>query len=168
MPDDAILNALSKRADLEARISKAEEVVRRSKVQIAEITRFIKQWEKFSGRSADDMQTAKILQTGPDLISGDASGDSSKNPKKEQVASEVIHILEKSGKPLSRTDLFKQLQERGVTINGANPEMVLSTMLWRTRDAFDIIRLKSGGYALSKMLQAGDEEDTTELDETDD
>lgn len=166
MSDDAILNAVSKRAELEARISRAEESIRRYKVQAAEISRFIKQWEKFSGRSADEVQVAKSLQTPQHLRLAEMFGDPAKNPKKEEIAKQVVEILEAAGIPLSRADLFKRLQDRGVTLHGANPEMVLSTMLWRTRDAFNIIRLKSGGYALPKMIQAWEEEeDTTEFGE---
>lgn len=151
MPDDAISNALSKRADLEGRIAKAEEVIKRSKAQILEINRFIKQWEKFSGRSAEDIQLTKSLTSDADL-SGRLSITEAANPKKEVVAEAAIQILEEAGRPMSRADLYAALQSRGILINGSNPEMVLSTMLWRTRDAFGIQRLKSGGYALQSMI----------------
>lgn len=171
MSDEAIMNALARRTDLEGKIAKAEETIKRSRAQIIEINKFIKQWEKFSGKSADQVTSANPLQNREDLQLDSPSrglAPSNQNPKKEKVAEEVIHILENAGKPLSRSDLFRQLQARGVTLHGANPEMVLSTMLWRTRDAYDIVRLKSGGYALPKLLQAGDEEDTSEMDELDD
>jgi len=170
MSDEAILNALARRADLESKIAKAEEAIRRSRSQIIEITKFIRQWEKFSGKTADQIINASALQNNMDFSRSSATSislSSNQNPKKEKVAGEVIHILENAGKPLSRAELFKRLQSRGITLHGGNPEMVLSTMLWRTRNAFDIIRLKSGGYALPKMLQDGDEEDTTEIDEID-
>lgn len=38
------------------------------------------------------------------------------------------------------------LRERGLIIEGAEPETVLSTMLWRMRDAAKIVHLKNVGY----------------------
>lgn len=70
------------------------------------------------------------------------------NPKKEVVAQEVHAYLKAHGKPLSRKELFEKLSDNGFIIRGADPEMVLSTMLWRTADEFGIERLKSGGYSL--------------------
>jgi hypothetical protein len=163
MSDDAIANALSKRADLESRIVKAEEVIKRSKAQILEINRFIKQWEKFSGRAADDIQPAKSLPYDADFSRSQPTAEAAGNPKKETVAEAAIHILEKVGKPMSRAELYTALQADGVRIQGANPEMVLSTMLWRTRDAFGIHRLKSGGYALQSMIEEQDQIDTDDL-----
>lgn len=75
------------------------------------------------------------------------------NPKKEVVAQEVHAYLKAHGKPLSRRELFQKLSDNGFIIRGANPEMVLSTMLWRTADQFGIERLGSGGYALKQWSQ---------------
>jgi len=156
MSDDAIRNAVAKRADLEAKIAKSEELIRRSRAQIAEINRFIKQWEKFSGRSADDVSHSNKENQKLNSVDSDIS-ESPNNPKKEIVAAAVVEILAKAGRPVSRADLFKALQDEGLIIYGAHPEMVLSTMLWRTRDDFGIIRLKSGGYTLAELLQSHDD-----------
>lgn len=162
MPDEAILNALAKKAELEIRITKSEEVIKRSRAQIIEISRFIKQWEKFSGRSADGLQEHKLLNGNKDYVLGQSVEKAATNPKKEVVAERVVSILEESGHSMSRAELFRALQEGGIHLQGANAEMVLSTMLWRTRDAFNIIRLKSGGYALPSMIGAQDEIDHDE------
>jgi hypothetical protein len=170
MSDQAIQNAISKRVELESRIVKAEDVIRRSKLQIAEINRFIKQWEKFSGRSTDDVSTSKSLENNVNVHnyqSGDVSARATNNPRKEEVAAEVVKILSDTEFPMSRTDLYKALLARGVTINGSNPEMVLSTMLWRTRDVFGITRLKSGGYCLASCA-APDDIDYSDRDISDD
>ncbi|MGN6424000.1 MAG: hypothetical protein ACTHLA_11885 [Asticcacaulis sp.] len=158
MSDDAIINALAKRAELEVRIAKAEEVIKRSKAQILEVNRFIKQWEKYSSRSVDDFLSSKTLSNKVDSTTR-TSQDNAKNPKKEEIAEAVVEILEKTGKAMSRSDLFKALQERGIVLYGANPEMLLSTMLWRTKEAFGINRLKGGGYALPDMIASEDEVD---------
>jgi hypothetical protein len=46
---------------------------------------------------------------------------------------------------MSRNDLFEALESRGIIIRGADPKVVLGTMLWRTED---IIRLRGHGYWL--------------------
>lgn len=70
------------------------------------------------------------------------------NPKKEVIAQEVRALLKAAGRPLSRKELFKKLTDNGFSIRGTNPEMVLSTMIWRTAGDFGIERLDTGGYAL--------------------
>jgi hypothetical protein len=70
------------------------------------------------------------------------------NPKKELVVRVARTIIKKKGRPLQRGPLFEALREHGLIINGADPEMVLSTMLWRKRD--EIIRLPDHGYWLAE------------------
>lgn len=76
------------------------------------------------------------------------------NPKKEAIAQEVHAYLRAAGGPLSRSELFSRLADNGFIIHGTNPEMVLSTMLWRTADQFGIERLGSGGYGLKSWRQS--------------
>lgn len=70
------------------------------------------------------------------------------NPKKEVIAQEVRDYLKAGGRPMSRRELFQRLCNDGITLRGTNPEVVLSTMLWRAGNMFGIERLNSGGYAL--------------------
>jgi hypothetical protein len=67
-----------------------------------------------------------------------------KNPSREAVAAASLDIIIASGRPQSRKELFDALHERGLVISGKDPEMVLSTMLWRSQDR--IVRLPSFGY----------------------
>jgi fructose-specific phosphotransferase system component IIB len=168
MSDEAIKNALSRRADLEIKISKAEELIKRSKSQITEINKFIKQWERFSGKSVDAISLEKAMSEVENIlnfITSPKEATQKQNPKKERVAEEVVHILQKEQRPVSRDELFEMLQTKGISLHGTNPRMVLSTMLWRIGDAYDIVRLKSGGYTLRNMIAQGDEEDTSSIDE---
>jgi hypothetical protein len=70
-----------------------------------------------------------------------------RNSKKEEVADAAYEIIRERGEPVSRSDLYKELIARGLRIEGSDPEMVLSTMLWRMKDR--VVRLKSGGYWLA-------------------
>ncbi|MER9063943.1 hypothetical protein [Mesorhizobium sp. M0698] len=67
----------------------------------------------------------------------------------DELAERGRAIIRERNEPVSRTDLFKALTERGLTIAGTDPEMVLSTMLWRTRDR--VARVKGGGYWLADV-----------------
>jgi FtsZ-binding cell division protein ZapB len=66
------------------------------------------------------------------------------NPDRRFVADKVVEILRNEGRPLSRKELFDRLSKVGVEIQGKDPLMVLSTMLWRSKSK--VRRLKSGGY----------------------
>ena len=48
-----------------------------------------------------------------------------------------------------REELFPALIEKGFVIEGNDPHMVLSTMLWRMKDKAKIVRLRGGGYWLA-------------------
>lgn len=167
MSDNAIRTALSKRAEVEDRIRKLERRIKREKEQIIEINKFIQQWEKFSGRAVSSVVEPNALNEKGDFAA--TVGNSQVrmvpvNPRKEEVAEIAKQVLISAGKPLSRNELFKLLTAKGLTIHGSNPEMVLSTMLWRTRDTSNIVRLKSGGYCLKENASPEDADDSDQDD----
>lgn len=74
------------------------------------------------------------------------------NPKKEDVANAAREILEECGEPLPCSKLHKKLIDRGVVIEGKDPQAVLITMLWRQKDK--VQRIKGGGYWLTEQSAA--------------
>ena len=81
-------------------------------------------------------------------LAGELKGRSARtkgNPSKEEVAAKVKVLILERGLPIARNDLFEALESRGIIIRGADPKVVLGTMLWRTED---IIRLRGHGYWL--------------------
>ena len=72
------------------------------------------------------------------------------NPRKEEVARHVREVIEAEQRPMSRKELFQRLKARGVTLQGKNPEMVLSTMLWRAGEDAGVVRIQRGGYWLKE------------------
>jgi hypothetical protein len=66
------------------------------------------------------------------------------NPSRTDVADACLELISRAEKPLSRAELFDGLAERGLAIDGQNPLMVFSTMLWRERSR--IARLRGYGY----------------------
>ncbi len=154
MTDAAILAALKKRQELEERIAKTEAKIKVFKTQIVEITAFIAQWEKFSGHPAPSLALTNLSQNETDS-EPDATGNSSK----EEVASAAREVLHRASGPLSRSELHKKLSFQGLRIHGKNPEMVLSTMLWRAGKGAGIVRLKTGGYSLTELTNPQDQDD---------
>ncbi|TAV50394.1 hypothetical protein ELI30_19785 [Rhizobium leguminosarum] len=73
---------------------------------------------------------------------------SKKNPDKRDVAAQVAAMLMDSDKPLSRREIYENLKAAGIEIRGKDPEMVLSTMLWRAGEEFSIENKKGMGYIL--------------------
>jgi hypothetical protein len=164
MSDDAIRVALAKRAEAEERIKKLERNIKRCKDQIIEINSFIRAWEKFSGRSVDALQGAKPLSDKGEFVANVAAQSPRMvpvNSRKEEVAEAARQILAEAGRPLPRSELFQEIIKRGLTIVGKDPEMILSTMLWRTRNDSGIARLKSGkGYCLQADADPAETDDS--------
>ena len=69
-----------------------------------------------------------------------------RNPPREEVVEACMEIISAAGKPLSRQELYDGLLARGMQVYGKDPQMVLSTMLWRSQE--QIVRLPSFGYWL--------------------
>jgi hypothetical protein len=60
------------------------------------------------------------------------------------VVDVALQIIQERGEPMARRELFDELAGRGIVIQGKDPEMVLSTMLWRSKEK--IVRLPGHGY----------------------
>lgn len=152
MTDKALANAQSKRDSLAAEINSLAQRAHDLKRDLAKIDAWIAQWHEFV---ATDITSMAAVAGSPKMETegGDAEPKKRRatgNPKKEDVAEEARQIIQERGEPVSRADLFKALAERGVVISSeTDPEMVLSTMLWRMRD--HVVRLKSGGYWLAEI-----------------
>lgn len=67
-----------------------------------------------------------------------------KNPPKGIVVDAVCEILAAAGRPLGVTELYDRLLARDIEIQGRRPDVVLTTMLWRSRDR--LIRFDKVGY----------------------
>lgn len=138
MTETAIKKALSRREALIRSIEILEQRLSTAKTELENANRFIGAWVDFA--SEDEL---KELGPALDAVSA-ASEKPLSNPSKEKVASEAASIIRHLRRPLRRTELFQALERAGVRIYGKNPEMVLSTMLWRMRKK--IVRLEKYGY----------------------
>jgi hypothetical protein len=141
MSDKAYQNATARREELAREINQGQQRLEALRSELRSVDTFLDQWRKFAGVTvsvaANDAQdiASFTLQVSPPRR---------KNSKKEEVAKAAYEIIASEGRPLFRGELFKKLIERGLIIEGSDPEMVLSTMLWRMRNV--VIRLPGGGY----------------------
>jgi hypothetical protein len=135
MSDSALENAMARRDILASEISSREAEIKEKRSEIERLNKWIKTWHDLSGIPAPD-PVANVPDT--------AFAPWQRNPKKEQVARMAVRILKETGKPMPRHELYEALKARGVTLLGSDPEMVLSTMLWRMRKV--ITRLPKLGY----------------------
>lgn len=145
MSDAALRNAEARRDTLAAQINTALQQVEEWRKDLRRTEAFITDWHTFAGTEAGpdsgDTETPKSLYRW-DPPAG-------RNSSKEIVAGAAREIIKARGEPVSRTNLYEALIERGLRINGKEPLVVLSTMLWRMRDA--VARVKGGGYWLAEV-----------------
>lgn len=145
MTDQALENALRRRDDLAAQINKSQQQIEEWKRELTHTDSFISAWHQFAGTPGDDVPpTPSVVAALPPL----PKKKNRNNSKKEEVAAEVRRLIEAAGRPIPRADLYRTLTEKGFVIEGTDPDMVLSTMLWRAGEAAGVKRLDKGGYWL--------------------
>jgi len=66
------------------------------------------------------------------------------NPSRTKVADTAVAVIMDLKRPVPRNELFAEVTKRGIQINGIDPLMVFSTMLWRERER--VIRIRGYGY----------------------
>jgi len=148
MADRALENAeamlkqlLERRKTLNAELINIED-------QIGQITKFVKSWHLFAEADPAGIDHNSVIAVGAQENKPEPSQPvkpkQPKNTDRVIVGDEVLKIIRERGQPVSRADLYEELTNRGMVILGKDNEMVLSTMLWRSRDR--IVRLKTGGY----------------------
>jgi hypothetical protein len=138
--DKPLKNAERKRDSLAAEINSLAQRTEELKREIAKIDDWIAQWHEFAGKDEAATAAPESHEPAPPAA---RSARTKGNPSKEEVAAKVKELILERGLPISRNDLFESLESRGIIIRGADPKVVLGTMLWRTEG---IIRLRGHGY----------------------
>lgn len=145
MADAALKNAIARQRELRDKMVKHREALDRIRQEqledaeaLDEINSFIRMWHHMAGSQPD----AEQEQTEPSV--SESKTTRPKNPDRMLVVEKCVEYIRTAGKPLARRELFDRLQKDGIIIRGKDAEMVLSTMLWRTKDL--IKRLPQGGY----------------------
>jgi hypothetical protein len=138
LSDKAYENATSRRNELAIAIASAQQTLESLRSELKNVDKFIADWHSFAGTQPP---------VGAPTIMGDPSQPIFKmrrNSRKEEVAEAAIAMIREAGVPLSRATLLEGLVGRGLIIEGGEPDVVLSTMLWRMKGK--IVRLQKGGY----------------------
>lgn len=149
MTDVALERAIVRIAQLEQEISAQKNAIndansRLSRLEAAraELAAWIEQWHLLAGTQGAPVAAERNEISLP--VEKPVKRVRPKNPDREEVVEKALEIIRENERPMSRHDLFKALGARGVVIAGKDPEMVLSTMLWRSKDK--IVRLVPFGY----------------------
>lgn len=69
-----------------------------------------------------------------------------RNSRKEDVADAARRLILQRGAAIPRPELYQLLVKEGMVIEGSDPETVLSTMLWRTKDQPGVVHIRNHGY----------------------
>ena len=145
MSDAALENAHTRRGALAAQINVLQQQLETVRRELQLVDEFIARWHTFAS-----------LEDNEPLTRADSSADNSRpegrrrrpvNPSRDLVGDVVESLLRDWGRPASRARLFAELPEHDIHIQGTNPEMVFSTMLWRLKDRF--VRVPGKGYWLA-------------------
>lgn len=148
MSDKALSNAEAKRNQLLDRKKALSAELSDLDGQLDQIERFIAAWHQFaSGDTESAVDNFTLLSPSQNQNKPETSKKPSRNSKKEVVADAARKIIFQRGEPISRADLYEALMGYGLTIEGGDPDMVLSTMLWRMKH--QVVRLRTGGYWLA-------------------
>lgn len=139
MSDSAIRTALSQKAQLERDVASLTARLSTKRAELEKTERFIESWLDFASP-----EEKAALDFEPRVLDTSGVYQKVQNPKKEDVASAAVEIIRAYGAPMSREKLARALAERGIQLTGEDPDKVLSTMLWRMKDA--VVRLPGFGY----------------------
>lgn len=164
--DVALQNAVARRdharqrlLDIGAKINELYEARVRLAEEVQRADAFIDTWYEMAGLpnpKVVERKESKPVQTAP------TPEPRPQNPNRRDVTLKAVQYIREAGKPLSRAEIWERLVADNVIIHGKNPEMVLSTMLWRTKDL--IRRLRGGGYwPVADPLPAGHATDIMDL-----
>jgi hypothetical protein len=145
MSDVALTNAMARMKEIQRWISERERELERisngiriARQDLEKTHSFIRTWHEMAG-----IPLPRDLEQDEPMASL-ASPRRPKNPDREFIVDKSLEIIRSHGVPMARRELYESLIRRGVIINGKDPEMVLSTMLWRTKEK--IVRLPPYGY----------------------
>lgn len=148
MADAGRRNAEILRSRIVARMEQVSAEAADLQAQLENVDAFLdmlSQYEALQMSGDEGVEQEKQLPPVENRIVAAAKGRKRpKNPDRETVVQLAYELIDLQGRPMGRAELFEQLANQGVVILGKDPEMVLSTMLWRSKDK--IVRLDKFGY----------------------
>lgn len=151
MADAALENAMARRGHMIDRLTEVANEINAliekhgaMRSELEDVEGFIRMWHRMAGTQPPATLEQKVAVEG-------AEGGKRirpKNPPREDVATACVSYILDADRPMGRAELLEKLTEDGIIIRGKDPAMVLSTMLWRSKDV--VRRLRKGGYWLAQ------------------
>lgn len=149
MTDPAIKNALDQHDALAKSINSLNQQLEDARRDLAKVEQFIALWKEFSGEEVDTSEIAPLRNRTRTRHVRLVGGEKPVNPPKERIGDVIEAFLKSRQKPASRKELQEHLKEVGIHLQGTDPDMVLSTMLWRMPERFT--RIPPHGYWLKNV-----------------
>ena len=147
---DTVLDAATTRmAEVEAQIAEQRNAIMdasarlaRLEAERADVAAWIEMWHRLAGTQGRPVaaEQNELLRT----VDKSVKRKRPNNPDKSVVVDKALEIIRQQGEPMGRKALFNALAESGIVLEGTDPQMVLSTMLWRSKER--IVRLVPFGY----------------------
>ena len=150
MVDKALANAQARQNAIRLEvlsISQEMDRLRSRRIELVEefekVSEFVRTWYEMAGIKrpvSKPNSSAKLSQEQP----ATPVHRRPTNTNRTDVAHKSVEYIRDEGRPLLRREIYERLQRDEIVIHGKDPLMVLSTMLWRSKDI--VRRLKGGGY----------------------
>ncbi|MBI5262488.1 MAG: hypothetical protein HY852_11810 [Bradyrhizobium sp.] len=132
MGESALENAEKRRDRIAADINALQAKIEQKRKELERVNAFISDYQMFaSGEPELELGQTLSLPSVPVPIP-----KKHVNPDKEIVGDAVERILRANKRPMSRDTLFREVMREGLDIQGKDPLMVFSTMLWRMPKRF--------------------------------
>ncbi|HVV78557.1 MAG TPA: hypothetical protein VHD59_02940 [Pseudolabrys sp.] len=132
--DPAFVNAQERRDTIVSELSLAQQKVDELRKELARVDQFLRDWRAFAGEIEEEPEFAMTADSPP----------VGKNPDKQLIGDLAEASMVTKGRPIPRRELMEDLKKNGVFLHGKNPDMILSTMMWRMQDRF--VRIPGFGY----------------------
>lgn len=150
MSERSVDDVIYRRGQLMAQVREKMQELEVLNREIDKANALIDAWRAFFGDQVDTTKSPEFPQAvksrNAESAPSTATPVKPKNPPKERVAEVALELIREVGRPVSRREIFSRLGSSGIQLQGADPQMVLSTMLWRMKDR--IVRLPGFGYWL--------------------
>ena len=105
--------------------------------EATELRRFVATYEALRGEKSQnyEIRSPDLVTNEPDQI-GIGNADSpfrKRGDKPSEIVEAAIKVIRDSGRPMTRSQLVKALEEEGMTIGGTDKSKNMGTILWRSK-----------------------------------
>jgi hypothetical protein len=143
-------NAEKRRDRIAAEINALQARIEQKRKELDRVKAFISDYELFSSGEPELEFGATELRPPPPA----PPPKKHVNPDKEVVGDVVERVLRVNMGPMSRDALFREVARAGLDIQGKDPLMVFSTMLWRMPKRFVRLGGKTGYWLTQEPCPA--------------